>query len=145
MHTHKITCKDNENNYTFAIDMCARVHTCTHTHTHTHAHADLMKNIPGNIAFAVDTYVYILTYVPIRTDVMAECQENIAFAVAANASKILVDLCKDKSLIVQQHAAAAIASLATHSAETRKSIIQNVSRHHCPIRVPRVCPLPQIA
>ena len=73
------------------------------------------------------TFIHMHTHTHTTADTICECPENIALAAAANAAKVLVDLCKDKSLIVHQYAAAALAELASHSTETRQAIVHNVS------------------
>eukprot|EP00282_Hemiselmis_andersenii_P016233 CAMPEP_0114161630 /NCGR_PEP_ID=MMETSP0043_2-20121206/29046_1 /TAXON_ID=464988 /ORGANISM="Hemiselmis andersenii, Strain CCMP644" /LENGTH=583 /DNA_ID=CAMNT_0001257855 /DNA_START=115 /DNA_END=1862 /DNA_ORIENTATION=+ len=55
--------------------------------------------------------------------VINDCPDNVDLAAGAGAAKNLVDLCKDKSLIVQQNACASLAILATHGTETRQAII----------------------
>jgi len=44
---------------------------------------------------------------------LADTPQNVKLAGAANVEKVAVDLCKDKSLLVQSHAAMAIAAVAT--------------------------------
>ena len=56
---------------------------------------------------------------------LAESEQNVALAQDANVEKVVVDLCKDKSLLVQSHAAMSIAAVATAgTAENRAKLVE---------------------
>eukprot|EP00802_Teleaulax_amphioxeia_P002156 Tamp_02158.p1 GENE.Tamp_02158~~Tamp_02158.p1 ORF type:complete len:810 (-),score=229.93 Tamp_02158:2149-4578(-) len=55
---------------------------------------------------------------------LADSPQNVGLAEAAKVEKVAVDLCKDKSLLVQSHAAMAIAAVATAgTAENRTKLV----------------------